>query len=92
MGSVEHPKVPTAVKTPNTFASLFAGWMQRRGLKTPTQAAPVFGCAVSTAYEYLNGTSLPPASRVALVARIMDVPERSLRRAIDRERSARKGG
>lgn len=75
--------------TTQTFSDLFAAWMRRQGFKTAKEAAPAFGCAVSSAYSYATGQSLPPSTRIPAIARTLGIPERRLRKVIEHDRKAK---
>lgn len=47
---------------PGSVAAIFAAWLTKKGMN-PKEAAPVLGIAVSTAYEYANGESVPTGTR-----------------------------
>jgi hypothetical protein len=72
-----------------SFAKVLAQWMEKEGHKHAFEIAGVLGCAVSTAYEYVNGDRLPPNTRIPALARVLGIPERRLKQVITADRAHR---
>ncbi len=62
-------------------------WLGDRSVR---QGAIALGVVENTLHSWINGTSLPPAVRIAHIANMMGVGEGALRRAVEADRTIRR--
>lgn len=70
-----------------TFAELFEQWLD--GV-TPEMAASQIGISKRTARYWYNGDSLPPQTKLPLLARAFGFPLANLREIVGADRQARR--
>ena len=71
-----------------SFSDLLTGALADKGLNAHT-AQGLLCCSDSAIYDWLAGTSLPPGTKVPLLAERLGIPEDRLRAVITRERRER---
>jgi hypothetical protein len=74
------------------FSQVYKRFCDSRGI-TAYKAAPLVGVSVATSYLYFCGQSLPPASRIPLLAERLGVSAKRLQEVVTAERAKnRKSG
>jgi DNA-binding transcriptional regulator YdaS (Cro superfamily) len=73
----------------HTFSKILAKWLGERSAES---CAPLLGVTANTLRYWLEGSHLPPATRIPSLAASMGVGEERLRRAVDRDRAQREAG
>lgn len=68
------------------FSKLYRSWIESKNLR-PDQAAPLLGVSIATSYKYVNGESLPPATRIPHLASCLGLSVLTLRKVITNERA-----
>lgn len=74
----------------HSIAAIYATWLHREGI-TAHQAAARLGISSAASYEYVNGTSVPPQTRIVEFASKLGLNPADLAKAAiaDRKRLKR---